>query len=142
MANILKKECIIIGSTLTQKDDVIKEIGRLMSENGYATPAYTTAMLEKEKVFNTAIGYGLAIPHGIETMKSEIQNSGIVIMTFPNGIQWGNDQVVKLVIGIAGKGEEHMDILSNIALTCSSDEAVDVLSQADADALYGLFSGN
>ena len=75
-------------------------------------------------------------------MKSEIQNSGIVIMTFPNGIQWGNDQVVKLVIGIAGKGEEHMDILSNIALTCSSDEAVDVLSQADADALYGLFSGN
>lgn len=139
MSNILKKECIVINSPLTEKDEVIKEVGRIMTENGYATPAYTTAMLEKEKVFNTAIGYGVAIPHGIETMKNEILSSGLVIMTFPNGLSWGNDQTVKVVIGIAGKGEEHMDILSNIALTCTSDEAVDVISQADADAIFGLF---
>ena len=142
MNNILKKECIIIQSPLTQKDEVIQEIGRIMTEQGYTTPDYTTAMLEKEKVFNTAIGYGLAIPHGIETMKSAILESGLVVMTFPNGLDWGNGQTVKLVIGIAGKGEEHMDILSNIAMTCSSDEAVDVISQSDADAIHSLFANN
>lgn len=142
MNNILKKECIIIQSPLTQKDEVIQEIGRIMTEQGYTTADYTTAMLEKEKVFNTAIGYGLAIPHGIETMKSAILESGLVVMTFPNGLDWGNGQTVKLVIGIAGKGEEHMDLLSNIAMTCSSDEAVDVLSQSDADAIYSLFANN
>ena len=30
---------------------------------------YTQAMLDKEPVFNTATGNGVAIPHGVESMR-------------------------------------------------------------------------
>lgn len=91
-------------------------------------------------MFNTAIGFGLAIPHGIETMKSEIKESGIAIMTVPAGTDWGNGNIVKLIVAIAGKGEEHIDILSNIALNCTSEEDVDKLANSNVDELYSTFA--
>ena len=97
--------------------------------------------MEKEKVFNTAIGFGLAIPHGIESMKSEIKESGLAIMTVPEGVDWGNGNTVKLIVAIAGKGEEHIDILSNIALSCTSEEEVNRLASASVDELYNTFAG-
>ena len=95
-------------------------------------------MLDKEPVFNTAIGNGLAIPHGIESMRGEIKNSGLVIMTFPEGIDWGGE-TVKLVIGIAAIGEEHMDVLTKIADACDSEEAVDEIVAKSVDEIYDMF---
>ena len=90
MSSILKKENILINSKLSNKEEIIKKLGNILYENGYTTDRYVEALLEKEKVFNTAIGFGLAIPHGIETMKSEIKESGLAIMTVPEGVDWGN----------------------------------------------------
>ncbi len=141
MSSILKKENILINSKLSNKEEIIKKLGNILYENGYTTDRYVEALLEKEKVFNTAIGFGLAIPHGIETMKSEIKESGLAIMTVPEGVDWGNGNTVKLIVAIAGKGEEHIDILSNIALSCTSEEEVNRLASASVDEIYNTFAG-
>ena len=71
-------------------------------------------------------------------MRGEIKNSGLVIMTFPEGIDWGGE-TVKLVIGIAAIGEEHMDVLTKIADACDSEEAVDEIVAKSVDEIYDMF---
>ena len=64
-------------------------------------------------------------------------------MTYPDGIPWGDEgEVVRLVIGIAALGDEHLDVLERISQVCDSDEATDELvAQADAEAIYRKFNG-
>ncbi|MBQ4045498.1 MAG: PTS mannitol transporter subunit IICBA [Lachnospiraceae bacterium] len=137
-SGLLLKKNIIINHPTAPKEDIIREIGKIFYEGGYTTEKYTQAMLDKEPVFNTAIGNGLAIPHGIESMRGEIKNSGLVIMTFPQGIDWGGE-IVKLVIGIAAIGEDHLDVLGKIADACDSEEEVDAIVAKSVDEIYDMF---
>ncbi len=139
MNTILQKKNIILNCQPKAKEDVIKEIGKIFYDDGYTTEKYTQAMLDKEKVFNTAIGNAVAIPHGIEEGKCEVKKSGLVIMTFPQGTDWGGE-TVKLVIGSAGVGAEHIDILSNIAVTCSDEDEVDEILKSSVDQIYDTFA--
>lgn len=45
------------------------------------------------------------------------------------------------MIGIAGGGEEHMDILSSIAEKMLDDETAEQIKNCDADTLYRILSG-
>ena len=139
MNTILQKKNIILNCQPKAKEDIIKEIGKIFYDDGYTTEKYTQAMLDKEKVFNTAIGNAVAIPHGIEEGKCEVKKSGLVIMTFPQGTDWGGE-TVKLVIGIAGVGDEHIDILSNIAITCCDEDEVDEILKSSVDDIYNTFA--
>ncbi len=47
-------------------------------------------------------------------------------MTYPEGISWNGD-TVKLVVGIASKGDEHLEILGRIVAIAASDADTDAL---------------
>ena len=111
----------------------------MFTAGGYTTDGYTQSMLDKEKVFDTAIGNALAIPHGTETGKASVLHPGIIIMTFPAGTEW-NGKTVRLVISIAASGNEHVDILSNIAIRCSDPDEVDAIVHSTADEIYTMFA--
>ncbi|MBR3202613.1 MAG: PTS mannitol transporter subunit IICBA [Solobacterium sp.] len=136
---ILLKKNIILNHPAKTKEEAIKAMGRLLKEGGYVTERYTEAMFEKEKVFNTAIGNSIAIPHGIESMTGEILNSGIAIFTYPNGLDWGEGKRVKLVIGVASVGDDHMTALAKIADACETEEAVERIVAMNQDEVYNLF---
>lgn len=138
-AGLLLKKNIFRNHKPAPKEEIIREIGKIFYEGGYTTDKYTQAMLDKEPMFNTAIGNGVAIPHGIESMRGEIKNTGLVVMTFPNGTDWGDGETVKLVIGIAAVGEEHMDVLKKIADACEDEEAVDAIVAKSVDEIYQMF---
>ena len=72
-----------------------------------------------------------------------IQKTGLVVMTYPKGIVWGEDEeLVRLVIGIASKGEEHLDILNRIVEVCESEEDTDALvDNATVEELYKKLNG-
>ena len=136
---ILRKENIILNCKPQAKEDVIKQLGRILVDCGDVDEPYIQAMLEKEKVFNTAIGNEIAIPHGIEASKESIKKSGIAIMVFPQGTDW-NGEMVRIVIAIAGRGDEHLDILAKIALNLSDTDDVDNLVKSDVDTIYNMFA--
>lgn len=136
---ILLKKNILTNRPSTDKEQVLRDMGRVLYESGYVTEKYTEALLEKEKVFNTAIGNNLAIPHGIESMMSEIKNSGIAIFTYPDGVDWGNGNTVNLVIGIAAAGDDHVDLLSKIAMQCMDADSVQKIVHMNRDEIYELF---
>ena len=136
---ILRKENIILNCKSQKKEDVIKQLGRILVDCGYVDEPYIQAMLDKEKVFNTAIGNEIAIPHGIEDSKESIKKSGIAMMVFPEGTDW-NGEMVRIVIAIAGRGDEHLDILAKIALNLSDTDDVDNLVKSDVDTIYNMFA--
>ena len=116
MSNILVKENIVLGLDSVSREESIVLAGKKLVERGYVNEGYVDAMLEREKTMSTNMGLGFAIPHGVNEAKKEIKESGIVILQFPNGVEYG-DSTVYLVIGIAGKDNEHLDILSKIAIS-------------------------
>lgn len=137
---LLQKKNIILNCTSRPKDQVIDEIGTMLYESGYVDKDYIEAMKKREESCSTNIGNGIALPHGVEEAKRTIKRSGIAVMIFPEGTMW-NDEPVSVVIGIAGVGDSHLDILANIAELLSEPEAVEELIRSDVDMIHALFTG-
>ena len=120
--NILVPEGIILNQKSVTKEEAITAAGQLLTDLGYVDKEYIPLMLEREKIVTTYIGMGLAIPHGTTHDEGIIHKTGIVLVQYPEGIDFG-DEKAQLVIGIAGKGGEHMEILSKIC-TALEDETI------------------
>lgn len=137
---LLELKNIRLNCTPKEKDDVIREAGRMLYESGYVDEAYIEAMLKRELTFATNIGNGIALPHGVEEAKKEIRRSGIAVMVFPEGTDWGGEKV-KLVIGIAGVGEDHLEILATIADRLADPAAVEQIATCSREEIYNIFTG-
>lgn len=137
---LLQKNNIFLNCKAKAKEEVIREMGQVLYNSGYVEESYIEAMLQRENTFSTNIGNGIAIPHGVEAAKKNIKKSGIAVMIFPEGTMW-NDEEVKVVIGIAGVGGEHLDVLANIAEKLSTVEAVKALIESNVDEIYHIFTG-
>lgn len=137
---LLYRENIRVNCKAATQEEVIREVGQMLVDSGYVDAPYVEGMLEREKSFSTFMGNGLALPHGVEEAKKEIKASGIAVMTFPEGIDWAGNQV-NVVIGIAGVGEEHLEILSIIAEKMLDDTAAEKLATGDVDTVYQILAG-
>lgn len=120
--DVIQLDGIKLNLPSVSKEEAITEAGKLLRELGYVDGAYIPAMLEREELVTTYIGMGLAIPHGTTHGDDVIHKTGIVLLQYPDGIQFG-DEKAQLVIGVAGKGGEHMEVLSKICLALE-DETV------------------
>ena len=138
---ILETKNIFINQKSGAKEDIIRRIGDIFSSQGYTNEYYTQAMLDKEKVFNTYIGNQIAIPHGIEEAKKHIKKTGLVLMTFPEGQDWCAAEKVKVVIGIAAVGDEHLEVLQKIAMTFCDKAGIDNLLTLNEEEISRLFEG-
>ncbi|WP_026524628.1 MULTISPECIES: PTS sugar transporter subunit IIA [unclassified Butyrivibrio] len=138
---ILETKNIFINQKGSSKEDVIRRIGEIFSSQGCTDESYTQAMLDKEKVFNTYIGNEIAIPHGIEEAKKYIKKTGLVLMTFPEGLDWGASEKVRVVIGIAAVGDEHLEVLQKIAMTFSDKQGLEDLLKLNEEEISRMFEG-
>lgn len=129
---VLCEENVFLGLDSVSKEEAIVMAGQKLVENGYVNESYIEAMLEREKIMTTFMGMGVAIPHGVNEAKKEILASGIVILQFPEGVDFDGEKAY-LIIGIAGVGNEHLEILSNIAVVLD-DELTDRLKDSNSKA--------
>ncbi|SIT12326.1 MULTISPECIES: PTS sugar transporter subunit IIA [Alicyclobacillus] len=113
------------------KEDAIRRVGQMLVDLGHVEPPYVDSMLAREASTSTYIGNGIAIPHGMPDATAYIRTSGIVVAQYPNGVDFGGEEAF-LVIGIAGKGEEHMELLSQIATVCMDEANVARLVRASS----------
>ena len=137
---LLYRENVKVGCKADTQENVIRQVGQMLIDSGYVDQPYVDAMLEREKSFSTYMGNDLALPHGVESAKKAIKASGIAVMVFPEGTPWG-DETARIVVGIAGVGEEHLQILSVIADKMLEPGAADTLVNGDADTVYQILSG-
>ena len=127
---ILNLNNIILNVKSESKIEAIERSGRLLIENGYVKRNYIEGMKKREEVVSTFLGNGVAIPHAINEYKKEILNTGIVITQYKDGIDYGDGNIAYILIGIAGNDDEHMEILSKIAIAISEEKNVEILRYA------------
>lgn len=138
---LLEKKNIVLNCRSVTPEEAIRACGRLMVESGYVSEDYTQSMLERDAVFSVAIGCHMAIPHGTSESRRFIKRTGLVVMTYPDGIQWAN-QLVRLVIGIAPVGNEHLEILDRIVELARTEEDTDaIVDSATVEKLYRELNG-
>jgi len=127
---VLTKENIVLGAEVGNKEEAIRLAGKVLVEQGYVDDVYIDKMFEREALTSTYMGNFIAIPHGTEEAKALVKKAGLSFIQVPNGVDFGAGNIVKILIGIAGKDNEHLEILSKIALVCSEAENVEKMIQA------------
>jgi len=141
MSNILRIENIRLNEKIESKYDAIKLAGELLQQGGYVNEHYIEEMIKREDLSTTYIGNDIAIPHGTETAKNDVLESGISVIQVPEGVDFNGDKA-RVVFGIAGKDNTHLEILSNIAIFCSDMDNVEKLVRAKSkEEIMDLLGG-
>lgn len=139
---VLAKDNILTGLKTESKDDAILRAGHLLEQKGYVRKGYAEAMLKRENESTTYMGMGIAIPHGTDEAKKDIIRSGIVILQYPEGVDFG-DEKAYLIAGIAGKGDEHIEILASLGETFEDEDKLKTLMSAeDPNTIYNILNNN
>jgi len=138
--DILTAERVVLADRTPAREEAIRDVGRLLVEAGAVQPGYIDAMLDREKTVSTSMGNYLAIPHGTNEGREFIERTALAVIRYPDAIDWDGDEV-RFVVGIAGRENEHLEILGRIAVLFSDDDDVQALLQApDASALFAIIS--
>jgi len=141
MNNILTAEKIMINAKPANQAEAIRLAGELLVKGGHVNAAYVEKMQDRERLATTYIGSGVAVPHGTSEAKQEIRSTGIAIVQVPDGVDFGEGNTAYLLIGIAAIGDEHLEVLSNIAVICSEEENVTRAVQAKTpEEIIALFA--
>jgi PTS system mannitol-specific IIA component len=138
MSQILEPRNVIAAGTAGTRDEAIREAGALLVESGAVDDDYVASMFEREASVSTFMGNGLAIPHGTNDAKESILRSALSLVRYDNPIDW-NGQPVRFAVAIAGLNNEHLEILSKIAIVFSDEDEVQKLIDAgSAEEIFAL----
>ena len=120
------------------RDQALQEATDLLVAAGSVTPAYYEAMQDRERTVSTFMGNELSIPHGTNETLDTVLGTALTFVRYDGGVDW-DGQRARFVVGIAGKGGEHLGILSQIALLFSEDSEVEKLRAAETpEQLFSL----
>lgn len=128
----LTQATIRLDAQARDKTEAIRIAGSLLVDSGNMKPDYVDSMLLREKVANTYLGNGIAIPHGLPKDRELIVQTGISVTQFPAGVQWNQGETVYLVVAIAARSDEHIELLANLTDVLDDPETVQRLAKTTA----------
>lgn len=118
----LKEKAIRLGASVSSKEEAINQVGELLVENGYIQKDYIKSLFGREEVANTYLGNGICIPHGLQENRELIINTGVAVLQVPDGVEWKDGQKAHIIVGIAAKTDEHIQILAQLTNLLSEEE--------------------
>ncbi len=127
----LEHRNVQIHARVTNKAEAIRAAGEMLVESQYMKAGYIESMFAREKVANTFLGNGIAIPHGLPKDRDLILRTGIAVLQVPDGVVWNWGETVYLVVAIAARSDEHIGILANLTNVLTDDDAVRRLAETD-----------
>ncbi len=138
----LEPRSVQLHGKVSSKIAAIREVGNLLVKNKNIEPGYIDSMLGREKVANTYLGSGVAIPHGLPKDRELILNTGVAVLQIPEGVEWNPGETVYLVIGIAARSDEHLQVLANLTRVLGDEELIYQLSSTkDRQDIIAELSG-
>lgn len=135
---------IFISHEHVDKGTALRQVNDKLVSAGSTTPEYLQGMLDREAQISTYLGQGIAIPHGTADTRHAVLNTGVKVIVFPQGVDWGEGNVAYMVAGIAARSNEHLDILRQLTRALSDEGVPHALATATtpAEVLAILTVGN
>lgn len=120
----LTADDIQLGCTSVPREDAIRASGALLVSKGCVDESYVDAMVERNRITSVYMGMGVAIPHGTGEAKDAVKRTGVVLQQYPDGIDFDGEKAY-LLFGIAGKGNEHLDVLAAICRVLEDERVLE-----------------
>ena len=141
MLNLSAKNIRLNGSA-ANKEEAIKQVAAGLVANNHVAEGYADGMFAREQQTSTFLGNGIAIPHGTLDTRHLVQETGVQIIQFPQGVQWGDGNTAYVVIGIAAKSDEHLTLLRQLTTVLSDEDAAAELAKTqDIQTFADILSG-
>ncbi|MDU6110731.1 MAG: PTS sugar transporter subunit IIA, partial [Klebsiella pneumoniae] len=122
---------IFLGRKAATKEEAIRFAGEQLVKGGYVEPEYVQAMLDREKLTSTYLGESIAVPHGTIEAKDRVLKTGVVFCQYPEGVRFGEeeDEVARLVIGIAARNNEHIQVITSLTNALDDETVIERLAK-------------
>lgn len=138
----LDRAHIAISEEAKVKEEAIREVASLMVTNGFVRPDYVDGMFERERQISTYLDNGIAIPHGTTDKRDSVLDTGVQVIFYPEGIDWDGANRVRLVVGIAAKSTEHLDILRSLTHSVMDKDLDKKLNEVKTvDDVHNILTG-
>ncbi len=118
ITDLLKKEGIALNADASDQDAAIDKLIELHTKVGNLSDAkeFKNAILEREKKGSTAIGMGIAVPHG---KSSAVSKAGVTAMTIPSGIDYKSldkkpSNLFFMIAAPDTAADTHLEVLSKL----------------------------
>lgn len=129
---------VVINSTATTKDEIIRELAERLVAEGRVTnfDAYLADVAQREEVMATGIQGGIGIPHA---RSASVTAPSVAVATSERGIPFGAPDgpahLIFLIAAPIGADDSHLQILAAIARRVMRDEFRDALRTATDPAV-------
>ena len=138
----LTVEQISMGQTAVDKSAALHLLADKLVADGLVAEGYLSGLQAREAQGSTFLGQGIAIPHGTPETRDQVFSTGVRLLQFPEGVDWGDGQIVYLAIGIAAKSDEHLRLLQLLTRALGETDLGQALRRAgSAEALLKLLQG-
>ena len=135
-------EQISMGQTAVDKSAALQLLADKLVADGLVAEGYLSGLQAREAQGSTFLGQGIAIPHGTPETRELVFTTGVRLLQFPEGVDWGDGQIVYLAIGIAAKSDEHLGILRQLTHVLGDEQAAAQLKGAtDEETIINILTG-
>ncbi len=116
---IISENLVHLNLDASTKEEALAKLAKQAADNGKVNDeaTYIDAVLKREEEFSTAVGFGVAIPHG----KSDAVNEPFFMYASVDGVDWnamdGNpvDMVFLIGVPMSDAGSTHLKILAALS---------------------------
>ena len=138
----LTVEQISMGQSAVDKSAALQLLANRLVADGLVAEGYLAGLQAREAQGSTFLGQGIAIPHGTPETRDLVFATGVRLLQFPDGVDWGDGQIVYLAIGIAARSDEHLRLLQLLTRALGETDLGQALRRArSAEALLKLLQG-
>ncbi|TYP63363.1 phosphoenolpyruvate--protein phosphotransferase [Stutzerimonas stutzeri] len=138
----LNAQHIHMHQAAADKPAALALLGEVLVADGLVAPGYLDGLRAREAQGSTFLGQGIAIPHGTPETRDQVFITGVRLLHFPAGVDWGNGQQVYLAIGIAARSDEHLRLLQLLTRALGEGDLSEALQKAQSpEAIIDLLQG-
>ncbi|MBD1550797.1 phosphoenolpyruvate--protein phosphotransferase [Pseudomonas typographi] len=138
----LTSEQISMSQQAADKPAALTLLADCLQADGLVAEGYLAGLQTREAQGSTYLGQGIAIPHGTPQTRELVHATGVRLLQFPDGVDWGDGQMVYLAIGIAAKSDEHLRLLQLLTRALGETDLGQALrTAATPEALLKLLQG-
>jgi mannitol/fructose-specific phosphotransferase system IIA component (Ntr-type) len=141
LSEVLSPELIQLDYIAKDKDDAIRQAGKLLQNENYVEESYIQAMIDSCNKYGSYIVLlpGLAMPHA--SCENGVLKMGISILRLKEPVVFGNTEndPVKLVIAVATPdNKSHLQLLSKLSQTLFDPEKLNKLNVLNKEEIINL----
>lgn len=129
-ASLLVDSGVHLNVTASSKEEAVTMCGKALIDLGAVSQEYANAMWERELIASSYLGSNVAMPHGTDESRIHVNFGQLVFLRFSEPINW-DDELVKICIGIAAQGDEHVEILGFLAEAILDEKKFQTLLSTD-----------